>query len=63
MTTYELTRDQMIQLKQNYICELADEACEQVSYDDLANADELVPDALIHAYCDGTLFTADDFAA
>lgn len=73
MTTYELNREQMIQLKQDYLCRLDEEGTlNEVLYDDpddtrhlsqgeLAKADELVPDDVIHDNYAGTYFTEDDF--
>ena len=56
MTTYELNADQMEQLKQNYICQTQ----ENVTWSDLAESTKL-PDAVIHEYYSGMLFTEDDF--
>lgn len=69
MTVYELNRDQLIQLKQNYLCQLADEGCyaevrgvdyDEPSYDDLMLADDIVPDDVIFRNYDG-YFTEEDF--
>lgn len=73
MTTHDLNRDQMIQLKQAYLTRLDEEGTlNEVLYNDpddtrplsqgeLANADELVPDEVIHDNYAGTCFTEDDF--
>ena len=57
MTTHELNRDQMTELKGHYLCETQD----RVSYGELAAADELVSDQTIHEYYAGTCFVDDDF--
>lgn len=59
MTTHNLTRPQMEELKQAYLCETRD----PVSWNDLANADALIPDKTIHHYYDGCRFTQDDFSS
>ena len=70
MNVKDLTRDQLVSLKQAYMDELADcgEFAEvmgvdydEPSYSDLANADELIPDSLIIEHWDGASFTEDDF--
>lgn len=70
MTVYELNRDQLMQLKQNYLCQLADcgEFAEIVgvdydvpSYNDLMLADDIVPDDVIFRNYDGVYFTEEDF--
>ena len=73
MTTHELTRDQMVSLKQAYLCKLDEEGTlNEVLYNDpdddrglsmaeLADADSLVPDEIIHDNYAGVEFTEDDF--
>lgn len=70
MTVHELNRDQLIQLKQNYLCQLADEGCyaevrgvdyDCPSYGDLMLADEIVPDEFIFAEYNMTNFVEEDF--
>ena len=57
MSINELTREQMIELKQNYYCEQHDDA----SYGELADIDLLVSDdEIIEVYGD-TEFSPDDF--
>lgn len=56
MTTHELCKEQMNELKGKYQCEVN----EFVSYGELANAME-IPDKVIHDYYEGTDFTDDDF--
>lgn len=70
MTVHELNREQLIQMKQNYLCQLADcgEFAEIVGVDydcpswkDLADADEIVPDDVIFRNYDDVYFTEEDF--
>ena len=70
MNVRDLTRDQLMELKQNYLTTLADSGqyaeIMGVDYDepstgDLANADEIVPDETIFSYYDGVEFYGDDF--
>lgn len=57
MTTYDLTRDQLVYLKESYLCETR----LRVSYSELADADNIVSDAALHDYYKGVTFTPDDF--
>ena len=61
MTTYELTADQMEELKQNYLFRLYMEANEEPSYGELAAASEVISDETIHEYWNGVDFSDDDF--
>ncbi len=70
MDVLELSREQMIELKQNYLTQLADEGSYaevlDVDYNepscwDLANADEIVPDCVIFKNYEGVCFVDDDF--
>lgn len=70
MDVRELSKDQMLELKQNYLTKLADEGsyaevmnCDynEPSYHDLANADEIVPDDVIFREYEGIHFVMDDF--
>ena len=65
MDVTELNRDQLVELKQNYLCELDDsgehEEVVGVSYGELADADEIVPDDVIFDHYSGVIFTNDDF--
>ena len=70
MTVHELSRDQLVELKQNYLSELADEGSyaevmdcdyDEPSYWDLAYADEIVPDDVIFHEYEGISFVTDDF--
>jgi len=69
MDVTELTRDQLAELKQAYLIELDDEGTlkeiagmDCVSWGDLANADEIVPDDVVFHHYDGVLFSEDDFS-
>lgn len=57
MTTHELTREQLVELKETYLTETMDE----VSQGELADADSLVSDETIHEKYAGTNFVPDDF--
>ena len=70
MDVLELSRDQLIELKQNYLTQLADEGSyaevldvdyNEPSYGDLTNADEIVPDDVIFHEYEGIDFVPDDF--
>ena len=56
MTVHELTREQLIELKQHMLCEQG-----TPSYGELADADELISDEAVFAEFDVTDFTEDDF--
>lgn len=53
----ELSRNQLIELKQAYLCEMYD----HVYWEQLARADELVSDEEVIAAYGGITFTSDDF--
>ena len=59
MTFSELTQDQKIKLKQDYLTNKKP----NVSYGELADADELVSDAELEAEYGGVSFTPDDFGS
>ena len=70
MDVRELTREQLVELKQNYMSELVNEGTfaevmgrdyDEPSYGDLAEADELITDEFIFEYYAGTDFVNDDF--
>ena len=79
MTVKELNRDQLVSLKERYLAELVDAGClneilydkpewdndgeHDLSYGELAKADELIPDELVLDHYRGYWFTAEDFAA
>ena len=62
MTVYELDRDQLTELKQNYYTQLLDERGESPSYGELADIDDYVSDEEIFDEYAGTDFVPDDFA-
>ena len=62
MTVYELNRDQLTELKQNYYTQLLDERGESPSYDELANIDDYISDGEIYAAYEAYSFTPGDFA-
>jgi len=70
MDVRELSREQMHELKERYLMQLADEgnfaSVLNVNYDapsywDMANADEIVPDDVIFREYEGVDFVPDDF--
>lgn len=70
MLVQDLNREQLIELKQNYLTMLADSGefseimdvdYDEPSYQDLANADELVPDDVIFWNYEGVDFVPEDF--
>lgn len=60
MTTHELTREQIIKLKQDYLM-FHDDKEHSVSWGELANADELVTDETIHENYGYITFAEEDF--
>lgn len=58
MSVKELTREQLIELKQNYYCNVLNN---NASYGELADIDNLVSDNEIFEEYDGIIFTNDDF--
>lgn len=73
MTVHELTREQLIHLKVVYLFELEEEGIlnevlyndpeddSDLSWGEIANADNLVPDDVIFEQCGDISFTHDDF--
>ena len=61
-TVKELTREQLIELKQNYLTQKMDEKGESPSYGELAEADQTVTDDEIYREFEGTMFSDDDFS-
>jgi len=57
MSVNELTRNQLIQLKQFYFCQKHD----HVSWGEFANIDNLVDDEEVFNEYSDTLFVEDDF--
>ena len=70
MEVYELNKEQMLELKQRYLTQLADEGSyaeildvdyNEPSYWDMINADEIVPDDVVFENYAGVCFVRDDF--
>lgn len=62
LTVYELTREQMKDLKAAYLDRfLQEEENRCASYGELADADEIVTDDEIFSEYAGTMFSPDDF--
>lgn len=57
MTVYELTEDQMYELKQSYLCKRD----ENISYDKLLDADIIISDEEIYREYENVEFSEDDF--
>ena len=61
-TVTDLTRKELIELKEFYLAELVNEGeIEEPSMWDLANIDEIVSDGTVFEYYHDILFTEDDF--
>ena len=61
MTVQELSRDQLIKLKQCFLSESYNVEGEQPSWEELSKADEIISDETIFNEYAETLFTIDDF--
>ena len=70
MKVTELKREQLIQLKQDYLCRIADDgryaevmgvAYDEPSHGDMANADVLITDEVIFRHFAGYEFVESDF--
>lgn len=70
MNVRDLSREQLTELKQNYLEQLANEgtysevlSCDhkEPSYWDLVNVDEIVPDDVVFENYAGVCFVRDDF--
>ena len=70
MDVTELSREQLVELKQNYLCSLADSEDYRevfgvnyigVLFSDPLNADDIVPDDVIFDNYSGVIFCDDDF--
>ena len=57
MSVYELSNNQLIELKQNYLYEVQ----ENVSYGELCDADNIVSDEEIFQAYSCTVFSSEDF--
>lgn len=70
MNVYELNREQLTELKGNYMIELAEEGTfaevmgrdyDHPDWDDIANADKYVPDDVVFENYGHISFVPDDF--
>lgn len=61
MSVTELSRDQLTELKQAYLTELLDRDGLEPSWGELADADQLIPDAEIYEAYEGCIFAPGDF--
>ena len=57
MSVYELSKNQLIELKQNYLCEVQ----KNVSYGELCDADNIVSDEEIFQVYSCMDFSSEDF--
>ena len=57
----ELSRDQLVELKQAMLCELMDQHGECPSYGELADVDETISDEEVYIFYAGYIFSPDDF--
>ena len=57
MSVYELSKNQLIELKQNYLCEVQ----KNVSYGELCDADNIISDEEIFQTYSCTDFSSEDF--
>lgn len=60
MGVRELNRDQLIELKVQYLMDIHNG---NVSYGEIAEADDIVSDATVYEYYSGYTFSPDDFAS
>ena len=62
LTVYDLTRNQLDELKAIYLDQHLQETCDEcASYGEITSTSEIVPDWLIFDTYAGTLFSPDDF--
>lgn len=62
MRLSDLTNEQRLELKQDIVRDRNEHIGEGTSYEELANADELVDDEVLEEAYDGTEFSSDDFS-
>lgn len=62
MTVWQLNRDQMDELKTNYVCELAKARGETPSWGEMADAPDIISDDEIYEIYADISFSPDDFA-
>ena len=61
MKVTELTRDQLVELKERYLVDWYDRLGRYPSWEELATADSVVADYAIFDYFDGIEFVPEDF--
>ncbi len=64
LTVTELSREQIIELKQDYLFRYYQETADEEdgpSQAELSDADDIISDGMIFEAYESTLFTADDF--
>ena len=61
MTVYELNREQLTELKQNYFASKLLEAGQEISWGELSFIDSLVSDKEIYDCYECCIFSSDDF--
>jgi hypothetical protein len=61
-TVYDLSREQLNELKQAYVCQLYEDSdvLESPSYGELVDSEQ-IPDSVIFEHYDGVSFVDDDF--
>ena len=57
----DLTRDELDELKQNYVCEVNEGAGTLTYWSDSTEAADTIPDEVLFEYYAGTNFSEDDF--
>lgn len=62
MTFDELSREQLVELKQRMLVERDDKNPEGPSYGELADADKTVSDDEVREWAEGVVFSPDDFS-
>ena len=58
----DLTREELDELKQSYICMMKEGSNEPTYWDDLAEAPEYISDKTLFEYYDGMTFAEEDFS-
>ena len=58
----DLTREELDELKQSYICVMKEGSDEPTYWDDLAEAPEYISDETLFEYYNGMTFAEEDFS-
>lgn len=61
MSVQELSRDQLVCLKQAFLTDQLDQRGESPSWGELAEADDIISDEEVFVEFEGVSFTSDDF--